>query len=233
MKATRSPGDGVGISRLIAKGTKREQRTFTLQWITNSRCSLFPFPFTPAAGWSSTVPAFGSGGTVSAWGGSLAAGASAHFTLVVQINSGTASCTVISNTASVGPLAGDPNPDNIHITLNTNVVQSGPVNISSDVRLARSGFRYDLGRHEFVQTITITNISGGVLVGPLALQLVNLSSNAALANASGHDANGNPYVDFVSSSGQLAAGQSLTVMLYFKAPTFKAISYDTQVWQGI
>jgi RHS repeat-associated protein len=105
-------------------------------------------------------------------------------------------------------------------------------NVTADVSVKRSGFRYDFTTHEFVQTITLTNTSSNALVGSLALQLTHLSSNATLANASGADANGNPYIDFVTPSSQLAAGQSITVTLYFKDPTFKAITYDTQVWQG-
>jgi hypothetical protein len=36
------------------------------------------------------------------------------------------------------------------------------------------------------------------------------------------------------SAGQsLAAGQSITVMLFFKDPTLKAITYAPQVWQGL
>jgi uncharacterized repeat protein (TIGR01451 family) len=189
--------------------------------------------WTPAAGWSSSAPAVGSGtGTVSAWIISLAAGTSANFTLVVQVNSGTPVGTVISNTASVGPITGDPTPADNSVTLSTTVQPSGPVDVSSDVSLTRSGFHYNLALHEFVQTITITNTSGSALIGPLALELTNLSSNATLANASG-TVNGNPYIDFVSSSGQLAAGQSITVTLYFKDPTFQSIIYGIKVLQGL
>ncbi|HEY7310781.1 MAG TPA: choice-of-anchor Q domain-containing protein [Gemmataceae bacterium] len=77
--------------------------------------------WTPAAGWSSSAPAAGSSGTVSAWIASLAGGTSATFTLVIQVNSGTVSDTVIRNTASVGPLADDPNPANNNIAFNTTV----------------------------------------------------------------------------------------------------------------
>ena len=66
---------------------------------------------------------------------------------------------------------------------------------------------------------------------PLALQITNLSSNATLVNSNGTN-NVNPYVNFVSAGGQLATGQSITLTLFFTDPTFKAITYDTQVWQG-
>jgi uncharacterized repeat protein (TIGR01451 family) len=186
--------------------------------------------WTPAAGWSSSAPAAGSGsGTVTAWIGSLAANSSANFTLIVQINSDTANGTVIRDTASVGPITGDPNPANNSVTFNTTV--GVPVNVSADVAVQRSGFRYDFALQEFVQTVTITNISGSTLFGPLALQLINLSGNATLANATGSN-NGIPYLDFVSPGGKLAACQSITVTLFFKDPTKQGITYGTQVWQG-
>lgn len=107
------------------------------------------------------------------------------------------------------------------------------MNVTSDVSVTRSGFRYNFALHEFVQTVTVTNTSGSALSGLLALQLTNLSSNATLANASGTAANGDPYFDFVPSGGELAVGQSITVTLYFKDPTFQGITYGMQVWQGL
>ena len=74
---------------------------------------------------SSTATAAGSSsGTVTAWIASLAANASATFTLVVQVNSGTAVGTVISNSASVGPISGDPTPNNNSISFQTTTVQA-------------------------------------------------------------------------------------------------------------
>jgi uncharacterized repeat protein (TIGR01451 family) len=57
------------------------------------------------SGWSSSAPAAGSSrGMVSAWTASLAAHTSATITLVVHLNSSVAPGTVISSSASVGPL---------------------------------------------------------------------------------------------------------------------------------
>jgi RHS repeat-associated protein len=106
-------------------------------------------------------------------------------------------------------------------------------NVTAAVSVTRSGFRYDFTTHEFVQTITITNTSSSTLFGSLALELTNLSSNATLANASGTDVQGNPFIDFVSPKGQLAAGQSITLTLYFNDPKKQSITYGTQVWQGL
>jgi hypothetical protein len=109
---------------------------------------------------------------------------------------------------------------------------SGPVNISSDVSVKRSGFSYNFALHEFVQTITLTNTSSSTLFGSLALQLTSLSSNATLANADG-TFEGDPVIDFLSAGQSLAAGQSITVTLYFKDPTLHSITYGTQVWQNL
>ncbi len=113
-----------------------------------------------------------------------------------------------------------------------NVTSSGPIDVSSDFSITRSGFRYNFALKEFVQTVTITNTSGSTLSGPLALQLGNLPNYAKLVNLSG-TSNGSPYIDFLSSGHSLAAGQSVSLVLYFKDPSFKAITYDTQVWQGL
>jgi uncharacterized repeat protein (TIGR01451 family) len=188
--------------------------------------------WTPAAGWNKSAPAAGSGsGTVTAWTASLAALSSATFTLVVRVNSGTPAGTVLSATASFGPVAGNANPATSSISLTTTVVT--PVNVSADVSVKGGSLSYNSALNEFVQTITLTNSSGSTLFGPLALQLTNLSSNATLANANGTQANGNPYVDFLSAGHSLAAGQSITVTLYFRDPSKQGISYDTQVWKGL
>jgi uncharacterized repeat protein (TIGR01451 family) len=76
------------------------------------------------SGWSSSAPATGSSsGAVSAWINSLTANSSASFTLVVQVdNLYVPSFTHVSDTASVGPISGDPDPGNNSVTFN-----SGPL----------------------------------------------------------------------------------------------------------
>jgi uncharacterized repeat protein (TIGR01451 family) len=74
-------------------------------------------------GWSSSAPAAGSG-TASAWIASLAPDTSATFTLVVQVNSNAGGLDV-RNTASVGPLTGDPSPANNSAISDTRVYGPG------------------------------------------------------------------------------------------------------------
>ena len=116
--------------------------------------------------------------------------------------------------------------------INNDIVISTVVNVSNDVSVTRGGFLYNFALKEFVEVLTITNTSSSALVGPLALQLTGLSSNATLVNANGSYQN-DPYIDFQSSSGSLAAGQSITVTLYFKDPMLQSITYGTQAWQGM
>jgi uncharacterized repeat protein (TIGR01451 family) len=81
--------------------------------------------WTAPGGWSSSAPAAGSSsGTVSAWIGSLAANTAATFTLVLQTSGSLALGTVLSNTASVGPTTGDPNPGNNSVSFQTTIGQA-------------------------------------------------------------------------------------------------------------
>lgn len=110
---------------------------------------------------------------------------------------------------------------------------AGPVNVSADVSLSYGGYLYSPHLREFAETvtITITNTSSSALAGPLALQLNNLT-NATLVSPSGTDANGDPYVNLSLTNGELAAGQSITVVLYFQDPTFDNITFDAEVMQN-
>lgn len=125
----------------------------------------------------------------------------------------------------------------ITIRVNHEGMVSAPVttaaSVSPGLTLKRGGYIYDATNQEFAQTVTITNASGGTVSGSLALALTKLSSDATLANSSGTDANADPYVVFLSPGQSLAAGQSITVTLYFKDPTLQAISYGTSIEQGL
>jgi uncharacterized repeat protein (TIGR01451 family) len=75
---------------------------------------------TAPAGWSCTTPAVGSPGTVQCQSASLAAGATASFTLVVKV-SGAAGGTTLSNTATISSDTDDPNTANNTDTETTTV----------------------------------------------------------------------------------------------------------------
>ena len=72
------------------------------------------------------VPTVGGTGTVSCSIASLAAGATATFTLVVNVNSDVVEGTLISNTASVSSATSDSNQANNSSTVTTQVVGGNP-----------------------------------------------------------------------------------------------------------
>ncbi len=92
--------------------------------------------FTAPAGWTSSTPAVGGTGTVTAVNPSLANGASAAFTLVVRVNPGTASGTVVSNTASVSSQNPDANSGNNAATVTTTVAVGADVGVTKTGNLA-------------------------------------------------------------------------------------------------
>ena len=67
---------------------------------------------TPAPGWTCTTPAVGGTGTVTCTLGSVPAFSTHTFTIVVQVNAGTAVNTVIANTATITSATPDPVPAN-------------------------------------------------------------------------------------------------------------------------
>ena len=76
---------------------------------------------TQAAGWSCSKPTVGATGTVSCTIASLAAGASASFTLVVKVTAGTPNTTVITNTTTITATSTDPSTANNTATATTTV----------------------------------------------------------------------------------------------------------------
>jgi uncharacterized membrane protein len=111
-----------------------------------------------------------------------------------------------------------------------------PTNVSSEVSVSRSGFRFNFATQKFIQTDTLTNTSASAITGPIYLILDNLSANATLANASGHTTQvapiGSPFITAVPSGGSLAPGGSVAVTLQFSDPTRTGITYSTEVLAG-
>lgn len=111
------------------------------------------------------------------------------------------------------------------------------VNSTRSVTVARGGFRFDHATHEFVQTVTIQNVSSTALTGPVSLVLDSLPSNVTLSGLNGITACNVPlnsqFLNLaVGSAGTLAAGASETVNLNFSDPSQTAIMYATRVLTG-
>ncbi len=104
-----------------------------------------------------------------------------------------------------------------------------PVNVTDDLSVTLGGFVYNRTTRQFSQTLTIKNISGTAIVGPIELLLLNLK-NGTLVNSSG-TYQGSQYITILSS-GSLGVGQSLTITLTFVDPTLAAISYTPEFLSG-
>ncbi len=75
--------------------------------------------FTPPSGWSCLTPGSGGTGNVVCTDVNLAGSTNATFTMIVQVNAGTANGTVITDTVSVSSSVNDPNTANNTASVNT------------------------------------------------------------------------------------------------------------------
>ena len=124
--------------------------------------------------------------------------------------------------------ATDPNSNTSEFSMPV-AVQPAIVNVTGDLSVKYGGFVYNRTTRQFTQTLTITNISGSAITGPIELVLLNLE-NATLVNRSG-TYQGSPYIT-VLSTGSLGIGQSVTITLVFTDPTLATISYTPEFLAG-
>ena len=111
-----------------------------------------------------TTPPAGSDGTFTASTTTLAAGASASFTLVLHVSASTPDDTTLNNTATVSSATPDPNPANNSDTSSTGV------NTQADLRVTKSASSASVAAAgNLTYTITVTN------AGPSDAQGVTLS----------------------------------------------------------
>jgi parallel beta-helix repeat protein len=126
--------------------------------------------------------------------------------------------SVIAPGLAITATATDPNGNTSAFSTATTVLS----NVTNDLAVKLGSFVYNRSTRQFTQTITITNISGSAIVGPIELVLLNLK-NGSLTNESG-TLLGNPYIT-ISNPGSLGVGQSLTITLVFADPTLATISF--------
>jgi hypothetical protein len=106
----------------------------------------------------------------------------------------------------------------------------------SGITVTRGGFRYvTSAQDQFVQTLAVTNNTGGTVSGPINVVIESLTSTATLTNpggTTGCTSPGSPYVILVPSGSSLAAGQSASVSLDFRDPSLAGFTYSTAVTIG-
>jgi uncharacterized repeat protein (TIGR01451 family) len=184
---------------------------------------------TTASGWTLHGPAAGQTGTASATIASLAAGASATFTLVLNVTEPAGS--TVSNTFAVGPTLGDPKVTNNPVTFTAKVIAPGVV-INADVQVQAGAVTFNAATHQYVQTLTLTNATNLTFSGPVALELNGLPSTVTLADATG-TIGGDPFIEFVPAGKKWLPGQTVTVTLKFTSPSAPAISYQLEEVAGL
>ncbi len=167
------------------------------------------------AGWACTTPAVGAGGVVSCTNPSFASAGNAVFTLVVQVASGTAMGTVISNTAAISSTASDPVMGNNTATATTTV--NAPVVITG-TKTATGPFAPG---SVFTYTVVLRNNSGGnqldnpgdeftdVLPAPLELVSASATSGTAVATVATRT---------VTWNGAIPAGGTVTITITARIP---------------
>jgi predicted extracellular nuclease len=101
--------------------------------------------------------------------------------------------------------------------------------ITSSVKIARSGYTMNRATGKYTGTVTITNTSGQALNGPFHFRLDGLTSGVTLDNRSGVQA-GAPYVTLSGAS--LAVGASTTFTVVFNNPGKALINYTATLISG-
>jgi pectate lyase-like protein len=105
----------------------------------------------------------------------------------------------------------------------------GDVVPSSEVTTTASGLAYSRVSQTFNGTVTIKNISSGAISGPFEILLTGLTAGVSLVNATGQ-VSGAPFVVIAAVS--LLPGQSVTVGIRFKDPSFAVVKFVPVIYSG-
>jgi uncharacterized repeat protein (TIGR01451 family) len=133
----------------------------------------------------------------------------------------------ITNSAVVSG-GGDPNPHtaNDPTTINPSAVIVPP----SQIATTASGLLYSRVSKVYTGTLTLTNISGAAISGPLQIVFTLLPSGVTLSNATG-SFSGSPFLT-VPGAVSLAPGASVTVPVRFNDPSNTRITFTPVVYSG-
>jgi hypothetical protein len=119
----------------------------------------------------------------------------------------------------------------------TTAVAACAPDVTAALSIQRSAFRLNRTTRRYVQTVVITNVGSGDVVGPVSFVLDGLSATARLVGQSAVTACGVPLGSrYLSvSTGHdalLKIGEKATVLLEFANPTNRAIGYSPRVLAG-
>ena len=109
------------------------------------------------------------------------------------------------------------------------------VEVTPEIEVTRGGYVLNVMTGRYAQTVTLRNVSTATIAGPFSLVLDNLSSTAALFNATGLTQVvapvGSPYINAAAAA--LAPGQTVQLALQFTSPPQTPIVYDARVLAGV
>jgi len=123
-------GDNITYTIGAANAGPSEARKVTITDDIPANTTFVSFTQDSGPAFTLTTPAAGETGTVTATADTFASGASATFTLVVNVNADTPDGTVISNTVTISSCTCDKNPDNNSATATTKVEASAAADLS-------------------------------------------------------------------------------------------------------
>jgi hypothetical protein len=105
------------------------------------------------------------------------------------------------------------------------------VDVSAQVTVTKSGLVLNRATNTFNCVVTITNTSASDLNGPLLLVISKLSpTTVTLANQSGQDPSGDPYVSLtVPPDGLIAGGRIANILLEFHNPSRVAFTFTVSL----
>ena len=158
----------------------------------------------------------------------------------VSVLTGTLNCTTTATLSS--PVGNYPincsglSSTNYSITYNSGqLTVTSPAcaaGVGNSVSVTRSGFSYNVLTKRYAQTVTLKNLGGTAITGPVYLVLDSLA-NATLYSGSGSTTCSTPLGSpYISIAGALNAGASANVVLQFTDPANAAINYTTRILSG-
>lgn len=102
--------------------------------------------------------------------------------------------------------------------------------VSAQASVTGSGLLFNRAARTFNGTITVTNSSQQMILGPENLVFQNLPAGVTLNNATGTTAGGDPYL--LISTAAINPGQQVTAPVQFKNSGSNAITYTNKVFSG-
>jgi len=111
-----------------------------------------------------------------------------------------------------------------------NGTQLPPVVPPSQIATTASGLAYSRVTQTFNGTVTIKNLSGSAISGPLQIVFFGMPVNVTLVNAT-RNLSGTPYLT-VPALASLAPGESVTVSVKFKNPSNAKINFTPVIYSG-